>query len=171
MENSIRSERSWREKIVEELIEFGVLTGYLFVCFAAVLYLKAAVLQAQGVAFAPLGLAMVKAAICAKFVLTGRVVKLGERFAKAPLIVPTLYKSFVFLLLLVVLTLIEEAVTGLIHGHTIIESVSGIAGGTFNQILATIIILFLILVPYFAFRALGDIVGAKILVRLFFARR
>jgi hypothetical protein len=29
----------------------------------------------------------------------------------------------------------------------------------------------LILIPYFAFRSLGDIVGDKILVRLFFERR
>jgi lauroyl/myristoyl acyltransferase len=37
--------------------------------------------------------------------------------------------------------------------------------------IATILIIFLILIPYFAFRSLGDIVGDKTLVRLFFERR
>jgi hypothetical protein len=165
------SKTSFREKIGEELIEFAILTVYLYICFAAVIYFKAAVLQAQGIAYDHLGLAIIKAALCAKFMLIGRAVPIGERFRKLPLIVPTLHKSFVFLLLLVVLTLIEEIVVGAIHGETIMHSISGIAGGTFHLFIATILIIFLILTPYFAFRSLGQIVGDRILVRLFFERR
>ena len=155
----------------EELIEFAVLTVYLYICFAAVIFFKAAVLQAQGIAYDHLGLAIIKAALCAKFILVGRAAHIGERFRNLPLIVQTLHKSFVFLLLLVVLTLIEEIVVGAIHGESIMDSISGIAGGTLYQFVATILIIFLILTPYFAFRSLGQIVGDKILVRLFFERR
>jgi hypothetical protein len=170
-EGGAESKTSLREKAGDELVEFIILTAYLYVCFAAVIYFKAAVLQAQGVAYAHLGLALVKAALCAKFMLVGRVFHVGERFKNLPLIVPTLHKSVVFLLLLAVLTLIEEIVVGTIHGETVMDSISGIAGGAFNQLVATILIIFLILVPYFAFRSLGGIVGDKILVRLFFERR
>jgi hypothetical protein len=45
------------------------------------------------------------------------------------------------------------------------------AGGTFQQMIAAIFIIFLILVPYFAFRSLGEIVGDTTLARLFFERR
>jgi hypothetical protein len=69
------------------------------------------------------------------------------------------------------LTLIEEIVVGAIHGETIMHSISGIAGGTLHQFVATILIIFLILTPYFAFRSLGQVVGDKILVRLFLERR
>jgi hypothetical protein len=160
------SKASIREKATEELIEFVILTAYLYVCFAAVIYLKASVLEAQGVAYTHLGLAIVKAALCAKFMLVGRAFHIGERYKNLPLIVPTLHKSFVFLLLLVVLTLIEEIVVGAIHGRTVLDSISAIAGGTFHQFVAIILIIFLILMPYFAFRSLGQIVGDKILVRL-----
>ena len=170
-ESAEESKVSFREKISEELIEFAILTIYLYICFAAVMYFKAAVLQAQGIAYDHLGLALIKAALCAKFMLVGRAVRIGERFRNLPLIVPTLHKSFVFLLLLVALTLIEEIVVGAIHGETIVHSISGIAGGTLPQFTATILIIFLILTPYFAFRSLGQIVGDKILVRLFFERR
>lgn len=170
-ESQIKSKAPFREKAGQELREFIVLTAYLYVCFAAVIYFKTAVLQAHGIAYAHLGLAIVKAAICAKFVLMGRVFHIGERFKNLPLIVPTLHRSFVFLLLLAVLTFIEEIVVGTIHGRTVMDSISGIAGGTFQQMIATILIIFLILVPYFAFRALGEIVGDKTLVRLFFERR
>jgi hypothetical protein len=103
--------------------------------------------------------------------LVGRVFHMGERFRNLPFIVPTLHRSFVFLLLLAVLTFIEEIVVGAIRGRTVLDSISEIAGGSFPQIVATILIIFLILVPYFAFRALGEIVGDKTLVQLFFERR
>jgi hypothetical protein len=128
-------------------------------------------LQAHNVAYAHVGLAIVKAAICAKFMLLGRVFHIGERFKNLPLIVPTLHKSFAFLLLLTVLTFIEEIVVGTIHGRTVMDSISEIAGGTFQQMVATAFILFLILFPYFAFRSLGEIVGDKTLAQLFFERR
>ena len=79
-ESRIESKASFREKAGEELREFIILTAYLYVCFAAVLYFKAAVLRALGIAYAPLGLAIIKAAICAKFMLMGRVFHLGDRF-------------------------------------------------------------------------------------------
>lgn len=171
MESAKSSKASFREKAVDELREFIILTIYLYICFAAIIYFKAAVLQAQGDAYAHLGLAAIKAALCAKFMLVGRAFHLGERFQDLPLIIPALHKSLVFLVLLVVLTFIEEIVVGAVHGRTMSDAISEIAGGTFDQMIATIFILFLILFPYFAFRALGNIVGDKILVRLFFERR
>jgi hypothetical protein len=53
-------------------------------------------------------------------------------------------------------------------GKTVLDSISDIAGGTWYQIVVTSFILLLVLIPYFAFRALGDVVGHQILVRLFF---
>jgi hypothetical protein len=58
-ESSSQSKGPFSEKTSEELREFIILTAYLYVCFAALIYLKAAILQAQGVAYAPLGLAIV----------------------------------------------------------------------------------------------------------------
>src|SRR5258708_5942445 len=51
-EGQLEPKAQFREKGGEELREFIVLTAYLYVCFAAVIYFKAAVLQAHGVAYA-----------------------------------------------------------------------------------------------------------------------
>ncbi len=59
---------------------------------------------------------------------------------------------------------------GTIHGRAIANSIADIAGGTWEQIVATSFIVLLILIPYFAFGALGDVVGERTLVRLHFAR-
>ena len=157
-----------RERISTEMKEFVVIAVYLFVCFTAVAFLKAAILHAHGIDFAPFGFATAKALIFAKFILLGRALSIGEQFKTYPLIWPTLHKSFAFLVLLMVLNVIEEVVVGLIHHRTILDSIADIGGGTIEQMIATSVIMLLILIPFFAFHTLGEIVGEDNLIQLFF---
>lgn len=159
------------ERVVDELWSFAVLAGYLFICFGTLLYLKFSILEAQGVAFAPWGFAAIKAMIVAKFLLIGRTLERQRQKENRPLIVPTLYKSAAMLALLIVLMTAEEVIAGLIHGRSVWQSVLDMGGGTLHQRIATIAIMLLILLPLFAFRALGDVVGHHTLGRLFFELR
>ena len=156
-------------KLKNETREFLILAAYLFVCFAAVAYMKFAVLKAQGVDFAPFAFAIVKAAICAKFVLLGRALPIERRFATYPLVAPTLYRTFAFLVVVAVLMVAEEAIVGLFHGRPISVSLAE-TGGTTEERIATAVLLFLIFTPYFAFRSLGDVMGENALYQLFFVR-
>jgi hypothetical protein len=171
MESDGSSKVSIGARVTNELREFAVIAVYLYVCFTALAYLKAAILQAHGIPFAPFGFAAVKALICAKFVVVGRAFHIGERLTSKPLIWPTLHKSFAFLALLIVLNVLEEVVVGLIHHRTVTGSLTEIGGGTLDKLIATSIIVLLILIPFFAFRALGEVVGERNLVRVLFAPR
>jgi hypothetical protein len=159
------------QRAADELKEFAVVAIYLYVCFAALLYLKASILRAHDIEFAPFGLAAAKALICAKFVSLGHMVHVGERFKSRPLIWPTLYKSIAFLALLLVLNAIEEVLVGLLHHRAVVDSLAQIGGGTLDQLIATSVIGLLILIPFFAFRALGEVLGERNLVRLFLQPR
>ncbi|MDR3469890.1 MAG: hypothetical protein P4M07_28505 [Xanthobacteraceae bacterium] len=97
----------------------------------------------------------------------GRRLGLGEGFA-SPLILSTLFKSAAFLAVLIALTIVEEIVIGVIHGRTVAGSLTELGGGTWQQIVATSVSLFRVLVPYFAFRALGELIGDDTLVRPYF---
>jgi hypothetical protein len=126
------------------------------------------VLHAHGIGYAPYGLAAIKALILGKFILIGHALKIGERFRRRPLIYPVLYKSLVFLAILVVFSVVEEAVSGVIHGRALMESLSDIAGGSWSQIGATSLLMWLILLPYFAFRQISEVLGDGKLRRMFF---
>jgi hypothetical protein len=162
---------SIRKRAAHELKQFLILAAYLYVCFTALAYLKAAILEAHGIAFAPFGFAAVKALICAKFLSIGYVFHLGERYKKQALIWPTLHRSLVFLALLVVLTVLEELMVGYLHHRAFADSIADIGGGTLHQAIATFIILLLILIPFFAFRSMADVLGGRVLLRLFFEPR
>jgi hypothetical protein len=168
MESNNPSKASIRKRATDELKEFAVIAAYLYICFSAILYLKSSILKAHGIAFAPFGFAAVKALICAKFVSVGHIFHVGERFKSLPLIWPTLYKSLAFLVLLLVLNAVEEIVVGLLHHRAVPDSLAEFGGGTIDQLIATSIVGLLILVPFFAFRTLGEAVGERNLVRVFF---
>ena len=159
------------KRAAHELKQFLIIAVYLYVCFTALAYLKAAILQAHGIAFAPFGFAAVKALICAKFLSIGYVFHLGERYKKEALIWPILHSSIVFLALLIVLTVLEELVVGYLHHRAFADSVAEIGGGTLHQAIATSIILLLILIPFFAFRSMAHALGGRVLLRLFFEPR
>jgi hypothetical protein len=171
MTSSVPAKPSIGERVTTELTELAVIAVYLYICFAALAYLKSAILHAHGILFAPFGFAAVKALICAKFVLLGRALHMGERFNALPLIWPTLYKSSVFLVLLLVLNALEEVVVGVMHHRHVTDSLAEFGGGTLDQLIATSVVMLLILVPFFAFRSLGEVVGERNLVRVFFRPR
>lgn len=154
-----------------EIESFSIAAIYLFVCLGALQLHEDAVLRASGVRLVPLAFAAVKALILAKFLLVGEALRIGRRFDTKPLIVPLVWRSLAFLLLLVVLTIVEELVVGLFHGESVANILAGLGGGTWLQRLAACLVLWLVLVPYFAFRLVGAALGQGVLHRMFFGPR
>jgi hypothetical protein len=110
--------------------------------------------------------------VSAKFLLIGRMFGLGDGLTKKrPLIISTLYRSFTFLVLLIFMIAIQEIIMGHLRGESVADSLADLAGGTLWQVIATSFIMLLILIPWFAFRAVGEVIGDETLVRLFFERR
>ena len=172
MDIEIHAKPTLHQRAMHELKEFAVITVYLYITLGSVIMMKTAVLHTEGVAFAPWGIAIVKAAVLAKFMLIGNAMRFGERNKTSPLIWPTLHKAVAFLLLLIVLTIIEEAVVGMLHHRSIAASLGDLFGPRLEETLAGYVIMLLVLIPFFAFRVLGEALGGEDrLVRMFFVER
>jgi hypothetical protein len=171
MDDATSDKPSIGQRAAREFRQFLILAAYFYICFTALAYLKAAILQAHGIAFAPFGFAAVKALVCAKFMSIGEVLHLGERYKKEALIWPIMHRSLVFFVLLLVLTVLEELIVGYLHHRAFADSLAEVGGGTLHQAFATSIIMLLILIPFFAFRSLAEVVGERVLFRLFFEPR
>ena len=162
-----------RSKFIEEFKVMAALAAYLYVCFLAIFLFKSAVMREAGTHHAiwTWGLAAIKALLLAKFMLLGRMLHVGVRFRDKPLIWPTLYHALVFLIVLLILTTLEELIVGFIHGRAVADSLNHVVGPIFFEGLAVCLIMFLILVPYSAFTCLSDVVGERETIRLFFVNR
>jgi hypothetical protein len=159
-----------RQLTVRELKAFAILTAYLYVTLGAVILMKAAVLHAEGISFTPMGIAAVKAAVLAKFMLIGRSM-IGNRYKAKPLIWPTLHKALAFLVLLIVLTILEEVGVGLLHHQSVAASLADLAGNRLYETLVGILIMLLVLIPYCAIEVLDEALGEGRLTRMFFLDR
>ena len=171
MATGTNAKATLHQRAMHELKELVFISLYLYITLGSVILMKTAVLHSEGVAFTPWGIAIIKAVVLAKFMLLGNAMKLGERTTTRPLIWPTLEKALAFLVLLIILTTIEEAVVGLFHHRSIAASLGELAGVRLEETLAGYLIMLLVLIPYFAFRVLGEALGEGRLTRMFFVER
>jgi len=170
--NRLPSKAAIAERAEIEAKELFFLTLYLFIVFSALLFLKSAILEAQGVHWGYWGFAAIKALLVAKFILIGRALHIGEGLRTRPLIWQTLHKAIAFTIFVATLTVIEDAAIGMaIHGKTFAQSTADLGGGTLRQMIATEFIVFLVFIPLFAFGALSEVMEDKALVRTFFVER
>ncbi len=155
------------ERAMHELKEFALITAYLYVPLFAIIMLKTAILKDQGVDFAPMGVAIVKAAVLAKFMMLGQMLHIGESFSARPLIWPTLSKALALTLLLIVMTVLEEIVVGWFHHRSMADLLQEMFGPRLLETLAGWVIMLLVLIPYCAFRVLNEALGKGKLARMF----
>ena len=159
------------QRAMHELKELVFITLYLYLSLGAVILMKTAVLRTQGIEFTPWGIAIIKAVVLAKFMLLGEALRIGGRTTTGPLIWPTLKKALSLLALLIIMTIIEEAVVGLFHRQSIAASLGELFGPRLEETLAGYLIMLLVLLPYWAFRVLEEALGEGRVARMFFIER
>jgi GYF domain 2 len=160
------------QRLEHELLEYVMISTYLFVCFGAMLFYKAAILHSDGIEFAPFGMAAAKALILGKFVLVLHALKIGERKGgPGVLLADILKKSVLFFLVLSALSVAEEMIVGYFHGRPIREAIGEFGGGTLQQALATSVLSLLILIPYFTYRVVAVRLGEGVLWKLLTERQ
>jgi hypothetical protein len=104
----------------------------------------------------------------AKVVLTAEFFQIAENLKHRPLIYPIVFKSAVFCAILMCFHVIEETLVGVWHGKTVAESFPDIGGGGWRGTLVVGSIVFVVLIPFFAYRELGRVLGKDELYSLIF---
>ena len=152
---------------IEETKKLFGISIYFWVLLSLFSFHKALVLKEEYLLYDQ-GFALINALVLAKVVLIGDFFRVGDRLKNRPLIYPIIFKSAVFALLLICFHILERTLTGVLHGKTVLQSVPSIGGGTLQGILMVGIIIFVALMPFFAFRELNQAIGTQQLNALLF---
>ena len=163
--------RSLKERALEEFKAYWVITFYLWLFLGSFTVYRRLILAETGVPYLHYGIALVEAMVIAKVVLIGRVFGFSKRFDHLPLIVPVIYKSLLFALLVMLFGLLEKTLDGLIHHEGLAGGLNRIAGVGPYEIGARTVMLTVAFVPFFAFSEIGRVLGSSELAALFFAKR
>ena len=159
------------QRILRGVSEFLVSAAYLFVVFSLFEIYRSVILEQRRMELLPLGLALVNALALAKVMLIGQELHLADRFRDAPLIYPTLLKSFVYTVLLICFKILEGAAVGMYHGRPLAENIVVFAGGSWRGVLAFSVLLFVVLIPFFGFTELQRVFGEDKIVGAFLRPR
>jgi hypothetical protein len=117
------------------------------------------------------GFALINALALAKIVVNAQALRVGEYAKDRPLVYPILLKSALFAVILIIFHVIEETAIGVWHGKRVAEAIPTIGDGSLQAILMTAIIIFVALIPFFAFIELERVVGPEELRSLLFGQK
>ena len=161
-----------KQKALLETEKMVAYTIYLALVFSIFNNYRRLVLSEYEITYLHYGYSLIEALILAKVVLIGEALKLGERpkAMRGPLIIPTLYKSLMFGILVAIFTLLEKLVTGAIHHEDLARIALDVVSKGRDEILARILMMFVALVPFFAFLELQQALGVDYF-ELFFRKR
>lgn len=161
-----------RKRIADGVKRFLTIVIYLWALLSVFELHKWAVFREQNISDALLGyrtgFALVNAMVLGKVFFIAEDLHLGDRFKDKQLIIPILFKSAIFSLTLVCFYILEEVLVGMWHGKTIAQSVPKLGGGGLEGILLVGIMMFVSLIPFFAFKEISRALGKGELSSLLF---
>ena len=117
------------------------------------------------------GIALIEALIIAKVILVGKMFGFSRWYEDKPLVVPVIYKSVLFGVLVFLLGFLEHIVEGLFHKLSWEGILQGVVAVGAYELVARALILIVAFIPFFAFWEMGRIFGMGKLATLFFSRR
>ena len=157
----------WRRRILSEMIESYFDFLYLAFFLVAFAWYRRLVLAEYDITYLGYGIPLVEAAVLAKVIMIGDLVPMGRGFQRQPLIIPTVFRSVLFSFYVLIFSLVEHTLTGLLHGKGWLAGVLEMESKGRYELLAQCVIIFGAFVPFFAFKELEKVLGKDRLRSLF----
>lgn len=148
-----------RGRAIHEVRRFMLMFLYLWVLFGLFVLNERIVLGQRGIIVTAQGFALINALVLAKVMLAAEDLNLGRWLRPRRLIYPILYESLLLAILFICFHVVEKVVAGILTGKSAAGSVPAIGGGAFADLLSVAVILFVALIPFFAFKHVGRALG------------
>lgn len=153
--------------IGEELRAWLAVSVYLALFFGAFAIFRNLETQESGVRAVRYGWAVMEALVVGKFILVGRALHLGRGVTRGPLLVPVIYETAAYTVLVLALGVIEHVIEGAVRGLGPLAALRELLGQGVDELLARTLVLVVALVPLLALSVLGAALGAGRLSRIF----
>jgi len=171
MNSATQTKGHFRQALQAEITKYAAVSAYLYVCFAALLLYKSSLLNSEGAGYLSHGVALGKALILGKFILIGEAVGIGTRIKAGSLLQHIVWKSVLFLVLLVLLTALEELIVGWFHDRTTAQTLAEFAARPKLELIAQVLLMLMVLLPLITAKELNKTLGEGVLRRLLLERR
>ncbi len=159
-----------RSQVIEEFKLYLLIVLYLWIFLGSFTIYRRLVVAETGAAYLNYGIALIEALVIGKVILIGKMFSVSRRFEDKPLIVPVIYKSALFGVLVLLFGVMEHIVKGWFHSEGLLGGLRAIGELGAYELGARVLMLIVAFVPFFAFWELGRILGKQRLYALFFSK-
>jgi len=161
----------FKEKIEVEAKKAFALTVYFAAWFCAITFLAITNSEEHPISLSIFGLALIKAALCAKFMLIAQAI-FPIKVSKTHGIIKSLFLESLFYIFVVLsLSYIEAGIEGLMHGKNFIDAMTGFSQNNPLHVLAMTIVYWLIVWPYLLLVGLRLALGEDTMLKILFGRK
>ena len=159
-----------KRAIAHELIEYWINFAYLAFFLIAFAWYRRLVLAEYQVQYTDYWIPLIEAAVLAKVILIGNLLRLGRGLENKPLIFSALFRTVMFSVWVAIFNLLEEMVRGLLHGNGLTGGIEAIANRGWYELLSRCVVIFAAFIPFFSFKELERVMGQEQLRALFYRR-
>jgi hypothetical protein len=168
MDNQPKIKKSWKQKLFHEFTEYLVNFIYMAIIFSAIILYRRLVLAQHGIIVEDYFIGVVKAFIIAKVVMIGAFMGISHKFEHYPLVIPILYKAFLFTIMVMLFDIVEEFIRGLLHNQDFLKATNELQSYINVVWLGASLLIFFIFIPFFAVKELIRVFGVKNVKALLF---
>jgi len=159
-----------KAKVLHELREMMIIAAFLALFFFAFATQKMFLLHEFKGALFTYGSAIIKALVMAKVILIGQLMRLGNHMNDRALLQVSVYKAFLFALLVAVFDLLEDVVRGLVHGEDLAGIFGKMGANSGYELAITAVTAFSLFIPFFALMETRRVMGEEEFSHLFLRR-
>ncbi|HEY2118632.1 MAG TPA: hypothetical protein VGH37_05560 [Candidatus Acidoferrum sp.] len=165
--------RTWRDRLLEELKKLCIVVIYFWILLSVFALYRAMILTQYQISFSytrSFGFAFINALVLGKFMLIAEALHAGERWHSKTLLYWILFKSAVFSTILLACHILEEVLVRMWHTRSMAQDFSNVNRANLNEIFSLAIIMFVVLIPFFAAREFSRVLGKGALKSLMLNR-
>ena len=162
-----KEKKSLKEKIYSEFTEYIFNFIYMAIFFSAIILYRRMVLAQHGIILEDYFMGVIKAMVIAKVVMIGTFMRISRKYEHKALIIPTLYKSLLFTILVILFDIIEISIRALIHEPNLMNVLTELNSHLNLTWLGGAMLIFFIFIPFFSFMELSRIIGKEKIKNLF----
>ena len=159
-----------KQRAIHEVRSFLFLFFYLWILLGLFVLNQALVEREHGGTIAFQGFALFNALVLAKVMLVVERLELARWLRGRPVILVILYEAVICTLFFLVFHVIEKLVMAKLSGHALAAGALGVGGGGFTGTAIVAVILFVSLLPFFAFKNVARAIGMDRMWQILFHR-
>jgi hypothetical protein len=164
--------KNWKQRLKHEFIEYWTNVVYLTIFFGVFAISRRLILAHYNIILDDYFIGLIKALVLAKVIMIASFFGFTRGLEDKPLIIPVLYKTFIFTLWVALFSIIESLIKGYISTSSLALAYHELmANHITKKWFGEALMVMLCFIPFFAFKELSRVMGEEKIMNLFFRKR